>query len=169
MSLALRFKLIRSSGTNLEALVFSKGDSLPALSSAIMAPRTSCFCAVLACRALRWDGPLCGASGRWPSPTSPVTPLQPHQRRRSLDERGVRVGQPVRQVVALQVHLPGRAVGLAAVAYAQVQHAVAGRGGFKRRHAVLAGPLHPFDLAFPGLPLDVQSHTGAGDYGGCRY
>ena len=143
-------------------------DSSTPLISAIMAPRTSCFCAVLACRALRWDGPLCGASGRWPSPTSPVTPLQPHrltatserhphphrhitphQRRRSLDERGVRVGQPVRQVVGLQKPLPGRAIGLAAVAHAQVQACRSRARRFQTPPRGSGGPLAPIR---PGLP-----------------
>ena len=45
---------------------------------------------------------------------------------------------------------------------AQVQHAVAGGGGFKLGHAVLAGHLHPLQLAFPGLPVGVQPQASAG-------
>lgn len=48
----------------------------------------------------------------------PHRDIAPHQRRGGLDERGVRVGQPVRQVVALQVHLPRRSIRLPAVAHA---------------------------------------------------
>ena len=80
----------------------------------------------------------------------------------------MRIRQAIRQVVGLQVNLPRRAAAqLAAVAHPQVQHAVAGRGGFKRCHAVLAGHLHPFDLAFPGVPVGIQPHarTGGGDAG----
>ena len=75
----------------------------------------------------------------------------------------MRIRQAVRQVVRLQVHLPRRAAAeLAVVADAQVQHAVAGGGAFKLGHAVLAGHLDPFDLAFPSLPVGVQADARAG-------
>jgi len=72
----------------------------------------------------------------------------------------VRVGQPVRQVVALQVHLPRRSIRLPAVAHAQVQHAVARRGLLEGGHAALAGHLQPFHLALPGVPGGVQPQAG---------
>ena len=72
-----------------------------------------------------------------PSSTSkrhlhPHGDIAPQQRRCVFDEAGVRICQAIRQVVGLQVNLPRRAAAqLAAVAHPQVQHAVAGRGGFK--------------------------------------
>lgn len=54
----------------------------------------------------RWLAHITASSSeRHPHPHRQIAP---HQRRGRLDERGVHIGQPIRQVVTLQVHLTTR-------------------------------------------------------------